>query len=1465
MESKYKSIKHIGEGAFSSVILALNMETGEKVAIKKMKKRRWKDTAAQAEISALQKLNHENVIRLLDVFREDYRSFLVFECMDCDLNELVVSRNGRRLPDTVILDITYQVLNGLDFIHQNNLFHRDIKPENVLIRRHIMSGGPGEGSSIVVEAKIADFGLVHDMDFSRPLTDYISTRWYRAPEVLLNCANYSTPIDVWAVGTIVSELATLRPLFPGANQIDQLRRIFEVLGTPRISSSSGNTTTAAAPGADADDSWYEGAVHARKLGIAFVPSHRKPLETVIPDVSCALQQLVDYLLVLNPATRPTAHDGLMLVSRMLDQQLGNAEEAAEMISDDDDGRLVGADDAAADVVPDIDDDDDDDDDDDAARVVAPFVSLREKPYHHQSVDPSARLSMAAQQRADPSGRLSMAEPPAPAAAAANEDAEDRRSDSSSFVSVGGMAQKAQRAPAAATNEQTRKTSVEISIVKGPHKEPLRDPRADLSDLVVAKPSLQPPPAAAKKQSVTRGIVVPHMRATTPVSASVPAPQIVPRGANNTGALLDDEALDAEYVGVGVAATPAAAAPGDGSRHSSFRTIDTGRSRIVAAGRGPRVSVLRGRPQSASSLSSVGSAATRSIVMSPAASLSPTSAVFSIGEHPASPRQQQQQPPQQQQQPYHAQPPAARKGPSLLAALQPQQPQQQQQPQRQQPTTDDRRKPDSTQDEEQDCDGFVPLRAPPPGAELLYRPQRPQPQPLLSGAASFRVLTPSHNNNSSSSSSNGNNGSGNGNGSSFRVLSSANNNRGGSSSSFRVISSPFTGDAAAAGALPSAIATGSGSSAKHMQPQQGGRLLGGLRNKSGLGSPLIRKALSIKKGSRELEPAGAEQPAPRNDSLPKPAVAAAAAAAADHVKRSRSELDLGGGAGSSSAGGGGGLLLSVPGIMPGQFDLSAETNAALEASMRALEATPQEQRQQQQRQRPQQHQQNHQEPAPVRVSSRARKDEWISNTQFMRQRLAGGRAGAAGADADGISGSATQRSRPTAAAAAAGPASVLDGGLFDGLQQLGAARTRNSEFIRMPSLRQDAARKASLARNGDGDGDADARSMMFADLESFSSVTFDASALFSQPLQQQQQHQQSATSPTASTPITAMSPAEYMATFSDARRKFSEARSAAEAAAAAAAAEAEQASSGRFLAKVKHALTGGRHHNHGHHHAPDQHHHPRRRDRQRQQQRHRSSSDAGAGALLSSSSPASPHAGEALQPLRLDFDVGASLLTPESLHQRVQDEPAEPEPSESERAPSVAAAPAAPAAPALSGAGRQQSWARDAGDSSYYLVDYINAQQPAPDVPPATVVRPPARHVVNKSTRARQTRYEYNFGSQIFECADTDFILLKTDVFKDVGLNLDLGLGLSHAGAAGAAAGKENARGARAPAAAAGRQSAAGRARKPPGDVTAATAYTAAAINSIVSRNAKARSGLPRHPAAAAGVAAGAARRPQLLA
>lgn len=104
-------------------------------------------------------------------------------------------------------------------MHKHGFFHRDIKPENLLCN----------GPELV---KIADFGLARETRSRPPYTDYVSTRWYRAPEVLLRSTNYSSPIDIWAVGCIMSELYTLQPLFPGRSEIDQIFRICSVLGTP---------------------------------------------------------------------------------------------------------------------------------------------------------------------------------------------------------------------------------------------------------------------------------------------------------------------------------------------------------------------------------------------------------------------------------------------------------------------------------------------------------------------------------------------------------------------------------------------------------------------------------------------------------------------------------------------------------------------------------------------------------------------------------------------------------------------------------------------------------------------------------------------------------------------------------------------------------------------------------------------------------------------------------------------------------------------------------------------------------------------------------------------------------------------------------------------------------------------------------------------------------------------------------
>ncbi|KAJ2025775.1 Serine/threonine protein kinase, partial [Coemansia sp. S3946] len=329
-------------------------------------------------------------------------------------------------------------------------------PENVLIRRHVTGSGPSP-SAIVVEAKIADFGLVHDMDFSRPLTDYISTRWYRAPEVLLNCANYSTPIDVWAVGTIVSELATLRPLFPGTNQIDQLRRIFEVLGTPRIS--TGADEQSPVEGAMDGGSWYEGAVHARKLGIAFVPSTRRPVASVMPDVSAALTQLVDYLLVLNPANRPTARDALVVVSRMLDHTLGEAQEYEAVdppnhqLPDEDERRVPVVEPPVA-AVP--------------AKRLLRIPPIMGKTRSTGTIDTTSSVAPATPVSATP--------PVVPVVS---------------------------------------RPSVEINIVHELHREPMRDPRADLSDLAVA--GFKGPQSRVRSRSVSS---VSSLGSTTPRSMAV---------------------------------------------------------------------------------------------------------------------------------------------------------------------------------------------------------------------------------------------------------------------------------------------------------------------------------------------------------------------------------------------------------------------------------------------------------------------------------------------------------------------------------------------------------------------------------------------------------------------------------------------------------------------------------------------------------------------------------------------------------------------------------------------------------------------------------------------------------------------------------------------------------------------------------------------------------------------------------
>lgn len=224
---KYRLISKKGEGTFSEVLKAQSIKTGRHVAIKCMKN--TFDSLEQVnnlrEIQALRRLGgHPNVIKLAEVLYDEPtgRLALVFDLMDMNFYEAI---RGRRhyLPEGKVQHCTYELLKALDHMHRNGIFHRDVKPENVLLTPTEI----GED-----QVKLADLGSCRGIYSRQPYTEYISTRWYRAPECLLTDGYYNFKMDIFAAGCVWFEIMALFPLFPGANELDQIQKIHNVLGTP---------------------------------------------------------------------------------------------------------------------------------------------------------------------------------------------------------------------------------------------------------------------------------------------------------------------------------------------------------------------------------------------------------------------------------------------------------------------------------------------------------------------------------------------------------------------------------------------------------------------------------------------------------------------------------------------------------------------------------------------------------------------------------------------------------------------------------------------------------------------------------------------------------------------------------------------------------------------------------------------------------------------------------------------------------------------------------------------------------------------------------------------------------------------------------------------------------------------------------------------------------------------------------
>uniref|UniRef100_H2ZA10 Mitogen-activated protein kinase n=1 Tax=Ciona savignyi TaxID=51511 RepID=H2ZA10_CIOSA len=217
---RYVNLSYIGEGAYGMVVSATDHKSGQKVAIKKISPFEHQTYCQRTlrEIRILFSFNHENIICIKDIIRaptlnEMKDVYIVQDLMETDLYKLLKTQH---LSNDHICYFLYQILRGLKYIHSAHVIHRDLKPSNLLL-------------NTTCDLKICDFGLARvadpEHDHTGFLTEYVATRWYRAPEIMLNSKGYTKSIDIWSVGCILAEMISNRPIFPGKHYLDQLNHI----------------------------------------------------------------------------------------------------------------------------------------------------------------------------------------------------------------------------------------------------------------------------------------------------------------------------------------------------------------------------------------------------------------------------------------------------------------------------------------------------------------------------------------------------------------------------------------------------------------------------------------------------------------------------------------------------------------------------------------------------------------------------------------------------------------------------------------------------------------------------------------------------------------------------------------------------------------------------------------------------------------------------------------------------------------------------------------------------------------------------------------------------------------------------------------------------------------------------------------------------------------------------------------
>uniref|UniRef100_A0A7S1CKN0 Protein kinase domain-containing protein n=1 Tax=Bicosoecida sp. CB-2014 TaxID=1486930 RepID=A0A7S1CKN0_9STRA len=282
--NKYEVMGIVGEGAYGVVLKCRNKETGEIFAIKKFKESEDDEVVRKTtlrEVKILRMLRQANIVSLKEAFRRKGKLYLVFEYVEKNLLEVLEEHQNGLVPELVRRYI-FQLCRAIEWCHRHDVVHRDIKPENLLVNPdHTL--------------KLCDFGFARTVGHpaSVKLTDYVATRWYRAPEILLGSTRYGKGVDMWSLGCILGEMLTGKPIFPGNSTMNQLDRILEVTGRP-----------------SADDVASIKSPFAATMLESLSPTRPRALSEMFPTASAEALDLLRLCLQFNPDKRITAHQAL---------------------------------------------------------------------------------------------------------------------------------------------------------------------------------------------------------------------------------------------------------------------------------------------------------------------------------------------------------------------------------------------------------------------------------------------------------------------------------------------------------------------------------------------------------------------------------------------------------------------------------------------------------------------------------------------------------------------------------------------------------------------------------------------------------------------------------------------------------------------------------------------------------------------------------------------------------------------------------------------------------------------------------------------------------------------------------------------------------------------------------------------------------------------------------------------------